>query len=137
MKSESHTHKASPVPTAALGVGKLRCGDGRQPAREHCGQPGGVDSTSARPLGKPRGLYGSFRLKWGQSAQAGVGPAVSAWRSLPSPGMSRELVRFGDFQGIVRGSLGEQKGQGPGALGPALLQPQSCAVQPRKVTRLL
>lgn len=86
------------------------------------------------PLRKPRGLYGSFRLKWGQSAQAGVGPAVSARRSLPSPGMSRELVRFGDFQGIARGSLGAQKGQGPRAPGPAPVQLRPCAVQPGKAT---
>lgn len=51
-----------------------------------------------------------------------MGPAISAWRNLPSLEMSRELVRFGDFQGIKRGSLGEQKGHGSGTLDPALVQ---------------
>jgi hypothetical protein len=69
------------------------------------GERRGLDPSYIH-LGKPQGLW--VILPEMGTVCPGQGGSVSVCRSLPSWGMSKELVRFGDFQGITGGGWGEQ-----------------------------
>lgn len=100
-------------------AGARRCGAVQEPARGH-----GASRRAAwtRPVPRPprEATRSLWVTAWNGGSLPGRGGSSRLRREqLPSPGMSRDLVRFGDFQGIARGSLGEPQRQGSRARGPA------------------